>query len=122
MQNNTLIILNIKLKYKLHSSSIYVKKTHLTSASTVPDPALDLKYHLFCNTHTQDSIFVKIFNKQPYHPAAQVWLPTEAKQGWAGQYLDGRPPEKTRLLLEEGVSEASRGAHAVVCVGPNAPV
>ncbi len=26
-----------------------------------------------------------------------------------GQYLDGRPPEKTRLLLEEGVSEASRG-------------
>ncbi len=35
------------------------------------------------------------------HPAAQDWLPTEAKQGWAGQYLDGRPPEKTRLLLEE---------------------
>ncbi len=36
---------------------------------------------------------------QPYHPAAQDWLPTEAKQGWAGQYLDGRPPGKTRLLL-----------------------
>ncbi len=22
---------------------------------------------------------------QPYPPAAQDWLPTEAKQGWAGQ-------------------------------------
>ncbi len=25
-----------------------------------------------------------------YHPAAQDWFPTEAKQGWAGQYLDER--------------------------------
>ncbi len=40
---------------------------------------------------------------QPYHPAAQDRLPTEVKQGWAGQYLDGRPPEKTGLLLEEVV-------------------
>ncbi len=40
-------------------------------------------------------------NWQPYHPAAQDWLPTEAKQGWAGQYLDGRPPGKARLLLVE---------------------
>ncbi len=29
------------------------------------------------------------------------WLPTEAKQVEPGQYLDGRPPGKTRLLLEE---------------------
>ncbi len=36
---------------------------------------------------------------QPYHPAAQDCFFTEAKQGWAGQYLDGRPPGK--LLLEE---------------------
>ncbi len=35
-----------------------------------------------------------------------------------GQYLDGRPPGETRLLLEEVV----RPAHPVVCVGPNAPV
>ncbi len=42
-----------------------------------------------------------LYTLQPYHPAAKDWLPTEAKQGWAGQYLDGRPPEKTRLLLEE---------------------
>ncbi len=33
--------------------------------------------------------------------SSQDRLPTEAKQGWAGQYLDGRPPGKTRLLLEE---------------------
>ncbi len=42
-----------------------------------------------------------VFIRQPCHPAAQDWLPTEAKQGWAGQYLDGRPPVKTKLLLEE---------------------
>ncbi len=28
--------------------------------------------------------------QQSYHPAAQDRLPTEAEQGWAGQYLDGR--------------------------------
>ncbi len=32
-----------------------------------------------------------IYIQQPYHPAAKDQLPTEAKQGWAGQYLDGRP-------------------------------
>ncbi len=59
---------------------------------------------------------------QPYHSAAQDWLPTEAKQGWAGQYLDGRPPGKTRLLLVEVLVRPAGGAHPVVCVGPNAPV
>ncbi len=39
-----------------------------------------------------------------------------------GQYLDGRPPEKTRLLLEELLVRPAGGAHPVVCVGPNAPV
>ncbi len=39
-----------------------------------------------------------------------------------GQYLDGRPPEKTRLLLEEVLVRPAGGAHPVVCVGPNAPV
>ncbi len=39
-----------------------------------------------------------------------------------GQYLDGRPPGKTRLLLEEVLVRPSGGAHPVVCVGPNAPV
>ncbi len=61
--------------------------------------------------------------RQPYHPAAQDRLPTEAKQGWAaGQYLDGRPPGKTRLLLEEVLVRPAGGAHPVVCVGANAPV
>ncbi len=59
---------------------------------------------------------------QPYHPAAQDWSPTEAKQGWAGQYLDGRPPGKTRLLLVEVLVRPAGGVHPVVCVGPNAPV
>ncbi len=39
-----------------------------------------------------------------------------------GQYLDGRPPGKTRLLLEEVLVRLAGGAHPVVCVGPNAPV
>ncbi len=39
-----------------------------------------------------------------------------------GQYLDGRPPEKTRLLLVEVLVRPAGGAHPVVCVGPNAPV
>ncbi len=59
---------------------------------------------------------------QPFQPAAQDWLPTEAKQGRAGQYLDGRPLGKTRLLLEEVLVRPAGGAHPVVCVGPNAPV
>ncbi len=39
-----------------------------------------------------------------------------------GQYLDGRPPGKTRFAAGSGVNEASRGAHPGVCVGPNDPV
>ncbi len=39
-----------------------------------------------------------------------------------GQYLDGRPPVKTRLLLEEVLVRSAGGAHPVVCVSPNAPV
>ncbi len=39
-----------------------------------------------------------------------------------GQYLDGRPPGKTRLLLEEVLGRPAGGAHPVVCVGPKAPV
>ncbi len=49
-------------------------------------------------------------------------LPAEAKRGWAGQYLDGRPPGKTRLLLEEVLVRPAGVTHPVVCVGPNAPV
>ncbi len=48
-----------------------------------------------------------------YHPLAQDRLPNEAKQGWAGQYLDGRPPGKTRLLLEEVLVRPAGGAHPV---------
>ncbi len=38
------------------------------------------------------------------------------------QYLDGRPPGKTRLLLEEVLVRPAGGAHPAVCVGPYAPV
>ncbi len=62
------------------------------------------------------------YRRQPFHPAAQDRFPTEAKQGWAGLYLDGRPPGKTRFLLEEVLVRPAGGAHPAVCVGPNAPV
>ncbi len=39
-----------------------------------------------------------------------------------GRYLDGRPPEKTRLLLKEVLVRPEGGAHPVVCVGPNTPI
>ncbi len=39
-----------------------------------------------------------------------------------GQYLDERPPGKTRLLLEEVLVRPAGGAHSVVCVSPNALV
>ncbi len=33
-------------------------------------------------THTEEQS-TKSAIRQPYYPAAQDWLPTEAKQGWA---------------------------------------
>ncbi len=79
---------------------------------------------MWCPKLPEHNMRVKVDMKQKawYHPAAQDWLPTEAKQGWAGQYLDGRPPGKTRLLLEEVLERPVGGAHPAVCVGPNAPV
>ncbi len=61
-------------------------------------------------------------SRPPYHSAAQYWLPTKAKQGWVGQYLDGRPPGKTRLLLEEVLVRPAGGALPAVRVGANTPV
>ncbi len=59
---------------------------------------------------------------QPYHPAAQDRLPTKLSRAETGQYLDGRPPGKTRLVLVEVLVRPAGGAHPAVCVGPKAPV
>ncbi len=48
--------------------------------------------------------------------------PQKLSRAEPGQYLDGRPPGKTRLLLEEVLVRPAGGAHPVVCVGLNAPV
>ncbi len=48
--------------------------------------------------------------------------PLKLSRAEPGQYLNGRPPGKTRLLLEEVLVRPAGGAHPVVCVGPNAPV
>ncbi len=39
-----------------------------------------------------------------------------------GQYLDGRPPVNTRLLMEEVLVRPAGDAHPAVCVGPNTPI
>ncbi len=60
----------------------------------------------------------------PYHPAAQVKTdnPLKLSRVEFDQYLDGRPPGKTRLQLEEVLVRPAGGAHPVICVGSNAPV
>ncbi len=39
--------------------------------------------------------------------------PLKLSRAEPGQYLDGRPPEKTRLLLEEVLVRPAGGAHPV---------
>ncbi len=64
-----------------------------------------------------------MWGQQPYHPVyPKTGFPLKLSRAEPGQYLDGRPPGKTRLLLEEVLVRPAGGAHPVVCVGPNAPV
>ncbi len=62
-------------------------------------------------------LFLK-YCQQPYHPVAQDWIPTEAKQGWAWSV----PGWETSWLLEEVLVRPAGGAHPVVCVDPKTPV
>ncbi len=62
-------------------------------------------------------------SRQPYHPAAQDWLPTEAKQGWAWSVPGWETSwEKLGCCWKKVLVRPAGGAHPVVCVGPNAPV
>ncbi len=54
----------------------------------------------YCNNVNDVKTYATVIS-----PCSPRRLPTEAKQGWAGQYLDGRPPGKTPV---RGVSKASR--------------
>ncbi len=60
--------------------------------------------------------------KDRYSVMLQMSVTLKLSRVETGQYLDGRPPGKTRLLLEEVLVRPAGGAHPVVCVGPNAPV
>ncbi len=79
----------------------------------VPSPLIHCIYNFLSNRPQVN---------KPYHSAAQDRLPTKLSRAEPGQYLDGRPPGKTRLLLEEVLVRPAGGAHPAVCVGPNAPV
>ncbi len=61
-------------------------------------------------------------NQQPYHPVAQDWSPTEAKQGWAWLIPGWETSEENQVLLEEVLGRPAEGVDPLVCVGPSAPV
>ncbi len=67
-------------------------------------------------------IFEHLINGSHITLQPKTGCPLKLSRVETGQYLDGRPPEKTRLLLEEVLVRPAGGAHPVVCVGPNAPV
>ncbi len=73
-----------------------------------PPEVVSLTLHIFYGSH---------ITLQP-----KTGCPLKLSRAEPGQYLDGRSPGKTRLLLEEVLVRPAGGAHPVVCVGPNAPV
>ncbi len=72
-----------------------------------------------CNISFQ-KCFNLIYSRITLQP--KTGCPLKLSRVEPGQYLDGRPPGKTRLLLEEVLVRPAGGAHPMVCVGPNAPV
>ncbi len=66
-------------------------------------------------------ISIWFYNNYPVYPL-NIHYPLKLSRVEPGQYLDGRPPGKTRLLLEEVLVWPAGGAHPVVCVGLSAPV
>ncbi len=64
-------------------------------------------------TETLEIEFLSHITLQP-----NTCCPLKLSRAEPGQYLDGRPPGKTRLLLVRPAG----GAHHVVCVGLNNPV
>ncbi len=47
--------------------------------------------------------------RQPYHPAAQDWFPTESKQGWDWLVPGWETSWENQVAAGKGVSETSRG-------------
>ncbi len=84
-----------------------MKLTLITSTSFLES---DYIIQITCNQYTQLCL-------QP-----KTGYPVKLSRIEPGQYLDGSPPGKTRLLLEEVLVRPAGGAYLAVCVGPNAPV
>ncbi len=95
--------------------------TELTAFPNSPDCEIGASSK---NTFSFSRISVRFSHKSGSHITLQpkTGCPLKLSRVEPGQYLDGRPPEKTRLLLEEVLVRPAGGAHPVVCVGPNAPV
>ncbi len=62
-----------------------------------------------------------MFFQNSSHITPKTGCPLKLSWVEPGKSLDGRPPGKTRLLLEEVLERPGGGAHPVVCVGPNTP-
>ncbi len=89
--------------------------TENSSLSTQLDFIIKKEYFPFINFHL--SLYGSHITLQP-----KTDCPLKLSRVEPGQYLDGRPPGKTRLLLKEVLVRPAGGAHPVVSVGPNAPV
>ncbi len=73
--------------------------------------------------HWEASIFTSLFVGHSHITLQpKTGCPQKLSRVEPGQYLDGRPPGKTRLLLVEVLVRPAGGAHPMVCVGPNTPV
>ncbi len=93
------------------------------------DDAVNMWLHFILKHLARPGTYVRIlfidfssaFNTTSSHITLQpkTGCPLKLSRVEPNQYLDGRPPGKTRLLLEEVLVRPAEGAHPVVCVGPN---
>ncbi len=107
-------------------------KLHRVHSARAGDENFNNKFYwsiLYKNVYLRlEDTFTKYISSTLMHIYHHITLqpktgcPQKLSRAEPGQYLDGRPPGKTRLLLEEVLVRPAGGAHPVVCVGPNAPV
>ncbi len=84
----------------------------------------NIKMIMFLDIYTHTCIYICVCVCVRSHITLQPKnsRPLKLSRVEPGKYLDGRPPGKTWLLLEEVLVRPAGGAHPVVCVGPNTPV
>ncbi len=80
-------------------------------------------FHNLLNSFTDWRAYAHLMASRHITLQPKTGCPLKLSRVESGQYLDGRPHRKIRLLLEEVLVKPAGGAHPTVCVGsPNAPV